>query len=201
LTTDQDEALAAIAKEVRGCTKCPLWESRINAVPGEGPATAEVMIVGEAPGRTEDLHGRPFVGSAGRNLDAFLREARIERQRAVFITNTVKCRPPSNRRPNRKEVETCYQYLRRQIKAISPKVILLLGDVALKEFFPDSSLSQVHGKVLKKNDKTVSSSRFFSFFFPTYHPAAVIYNPALKETMLEDFRVLGRELGRRDDPV
>jgi DNA polymerase len=190
LSTNPEEVLGIIAKEVRGCTKCPLWESRINAVPGEGPVTARVMILGEAPGRNEDLHGRPFVGSAGRNLDAFLREAGIERQRDVFITNTVKCRPPSNRRPNRKEVETCYQYLRRQIKAISPRMIVLLGDVALKEFFPDSGLSQVHGKVLNRDGVS---------FFPTYHPAAVIYNPALRETMVEDFRALGRELGRRDD--
>ncbi len=189
--TDVESEVSEIAREIRSCKKCPLWEARINAVPGDGPVSADVMIIGEAPGRTEDLHGKPFVGSAGRNLDAFLREAGISRERA-FITNTVKCRPPSNRRPNRKELETCYQYLRRQVELISPRIVVLLGDVAVREFFPDSSLSGVHGKVLKRRGVS---------FFPTYHPAAVIYNPALKQTIIDDFKSLGRELGRRDGAV
>ena len=187
MTTGQDE-LTNIAREVRGCTKCPLWESRVNAVPGEGPATAQILIVGEAPGRTEDLHGRPFVGSAGRNLESFLREAGIDRRQGVFITNTVKCRPESNRRPNRKELDTCYQYLRRQIELISPRFVVLLGDVALKEFFPDSHLSEVHGRVLKKNRYS---------FFPTYHPAALLRNPSLKREAWEDMQRVRDTLNAR----
>ena len=189
--TDSASELSDIAREIRSCKKCPLWKARINAVPGDGPVSAEVMIVGEAPGRTEDLHGKPFVGSAGRNLDAFLREAGIERER-TFITNTVKCRPPSNRRPNKKELETCYQYLRRQVELISPRIVVLLGDVAVREFFPESSLSTVHGKLLRRQG---------ILYYPTYHPAAVIYNPALKQTIVDDFRGLRGELGRRDGTV
>ncbi len=188
--TSADE-LSNLAQEVRQCTKCPLWEARISAVPGEGPSDARVMIVGEAPGRTEDLDGRPFVGSAGRNLETFLREAGLGRDE-IFITNTVKCRPPSNRRPNRKEIETCYQYLRKQIDLIAPEMVVLLGDVALKEFFPEANLSRVHGRTLKRNEIG---------FFPTYHPASIIYNPSLRPMIMEDFRSLGRELGRRDDRV
>jgi DNA polymerase len=189
--SDPASELSQIAGEIRRCKKCPLWKTRINAVPGDGPVSAEAIIVGEAPGRTEDLHGQPFVGSAGRNLDVFLREAGLDRKRA-FITNTVKCRPPSNRRPNKKELETCYQYLRRQIELISPKIVVLLGDVAVREFFPDSSLSSLHGRLLKRGGIS---------YFPTYHPAAVIYNPSLKQTIIDDFRGLGRELGSRDGAV
>src|SRR5271155_3559954 len=120
-------ALEELATEIRSCIKCPLHLSRKNAVPGEGPSDASVMIVGEAPGRNEDEQGRPFVGAAGRNLDDLLSEAGVSRG-SVFITNTVKCRPPANRRPARSELDTCHPYLRRQIEAIVPKVIVLLGD-------------------------------------------------------------------------
>ncbi len=181
---DAAKELSLVSEEVNRCRKCPLWEERLHAVPGEGPPTAAVMIVGEAPGRNEDLYGRPFVGEAGRNLDSFLREAGIDRDR-VFITNTVKCRPPSNRRPNRKELDTCYQYLRRQIEALAPKMVVLLGDVALKDFFPEGGLSAVHGTVLTRQGRR---------FFPTYHPAAVIYNRVLKDTLAEDFRALARAI-------
>jgi uracil-DNA glycosylase family 4 len=183
---DATAELRRISEEVQRCRKCPLWEERLHAVPGEGPSNPEVMIIGEAPGRNEDLHGRPFVGEAGRNLDTFLQKAAIERKQ-VFITNTVKCRPPANRRPNRKELDTCHQYLRRQMELLSPKITVLLGDVALKELFPTVGLSKVHGRVLTRDGRS---------FFPTYHPAAVIYNRRLKETLDNDFRALAGELGR-----
>ncbi|MDA4113563.1 MAG: uracil-DNA glycosylase [Thaumarchaeota archaeon] len=177
-----DEAvLQELAREIRSCVKCPLHLSRRNAVPGEGPSDATLMIIGEAPGRNEDEQGRPFVGAAGRNLDDLLSEAGVSRD-SVFITNTVKCRPPANRRPARDELDACHPYLRRQTEAIAPKVIVLLGDAALKEFFPGSSLGQVHGKTMKRGSL---------LFFSTYHPASVIYNPSLKEVLKDDFRKLG----------
>jgi DNA polymerase len=182
--SEEREELSKIADEVRACRKCPLWKGRINAVPGDGPSNVRVMVVGEGPGRNEDLEGKPFVGAAGRNLEAFLSEAKLSRAE-VFLTNVVKCRPPMNRRPSRLEAETCHQYLRRQIKSIKPDVILLLGDTALKQFFPDDSLTEVHGKRLEKGGES---------FFPTYHPAAVIYNPSLRETLLSDFQKLGELL-------
>ena len=144
-----DPVLEEVAAEVRSCVKCPLHLSREERRPGEGPPDASIMIVGEAPGRNEDEQGRPFVGAAGRNLDDLLSEVGVSRG-SVFITNTVKCRPPANRRPARNELDTCHPYLRRQIEAIAPKVIVLLGDAAVKEFFPQSSLGQAHGKPVKR---------------------------------------------------
>ncbi len=104
-----------LAAEIRVCVKCPLHSSRTNAVPGEGPAGARVVVVGEGPGRNEDEQGRPFVGAAGQNLDGLLSEAGLSRG-DVFITNAVKCRPPENRRPARVELDSCHPYLRRQTR-------------------------------------------------------------------------------------
>ena len=184
---ERRDALSRIADEVRVCKKCQLWKSRTLAVPGEGPLGAEVVIVGEAPGRNEDLKGRPFVGAAGKNLDELLGEAGLDRS-SVFITNVVKCRPPSNRRPTKKESDTCNQYLRRQIELLAPRILVLLGDVALRQFFPDATLSKTHGKTVKRGGAR---------FFPTYHPAAMIYDPTLRSVLAEDFRVLRKELGSR----
>ncbi len=175
------EELSEVAGEVRACRKCPLWKGRLNAVPGEGPPHAKVLVVGEAPGKNEDLEGRPFVGAAGRNLEAFLAEAGLSRA-DVFITNVVKCRPPMNRRPSKVEAQTCNQYLTRQVKSIAPKIILLLGDTALKQFFPNESLPEAHGRRIMKGEES---------FFPVYHPASVLYNPSLRETLISDFHKLG----------
>jgi uracil-DNA glycosylase family 4 len=177
----EDSVIPELAAEIRSCVRCPLHSSRKNAVPGEGPSDASVVIVGEAPGRNEDEQGRPFVGAAGQNLDALLSEAGLNRE-SVFITNSVKCRPPENRRPARSELDACHPYLRRQVEAIAPRVVVLLGDTALKEFFPESTLGRSHGTPMRRSGLE---------FFPTYHPASVIYNPSLKETLDDDFRKLG----------
>ncbi len=176
--------LDAVAREVRICHRCPLSRSRTNAVPGEGPSSARVMVVGEGPGANEDAQGRPFVGAAGQNLEGLLARAGLTRN-DVFITNTVKCRPPGNRRPRREELDACHPYLRRQIEIIKPSVVVLLGDTALKEFFPDSSLPTLHGKLTKRGEL---------LFFPTYHPASMIYNRSLSGTLEKDFTELGRVL-------
>ncbi|MDA4122623.1 MAG: uracil-DNA glycosylase [Thaumarchaeota archaeon] len=179
-----DETLSAIAREVGVCTKCPLHLTRTKAVPGEGPSGARVMIVGEGPGSNEDREGRPFVGAAGSNLDELLRFAGLARD-SVFITNIVKCRPPGNRRPTTLESDTCHSYLRRQIEAIDPAFIVLLGDTALKHFFPDGTLASLHGRAVVRAPRT---------FFPTYHPASMLYNPSLKQVMERDYAELGRLL-------
>jgi uracil-DNA glycosylase len=176
--------LEAISAEVRTCVRCPLHESRKKAVPGEGPPDSSVVIVGEAPGASEDEQGRPFVGSAGKNLDALLERAGLKREE-VFITNVVKCRPPGNRRPRRSELDACHPFLRRQLDAIRPRVVVLLGDTALKEFFPASTLAELHGRPTRRGDTT---------FLPTYHPASIIYNPSLRETLEKDFAALGELL-------
>ena len=170
------------------CTKCELSRTRTNAVPGEGSPGATVVLIGEGPGSNEDLQGRPFVGAAGKQLDGLLRHAGLARE-DVFITNVVKCRPPENRRPSDAESEACHPYLERQLALIRPRVVVLLGDSALKRFLPKASLSSAHGKVFERLE--------FSLF-PTYHPAATIYNRSLEPVIRRDFEELGRILAGLD---
>ncbi len=164
--------------------KCRLSLARTNAVPGEGPPGAKVFVVGEAPGRNEDLLGRPFVGAAGKQLDALLNEAGLRRE-DVYITNVVKCRPPENRRPVSAEADACRPYLERQLRLVGPEIVVLLGDTALKRFLPTESLAGAHGKLFRRG--------VFALF-PTYHPAAMIYNRALEKVTANDFKELGRIL-------
>ncbi|HEU4797990.1 MAG TPA: uracil-DNA glycosylase, partial [bacterium] len=113
-------ALEALHKEIRRCQRCPLWATRTQAVPGVGPADARVMLVGEAPGRQEDLQGEPFVGTAGRFLDTLLSSVGLTRD-DVYIANVVKCRPPGNRDPMPEEIETCRPYLEAQLEFLDPR--------------------------------------------------------------------------------
>ena len=175
-----DDSLALVSAEVVRCTNCPLSLTRTNAVPGEGPPDAGVVIIGEGPGRNEDLQGRPFVGAAGKQLDDLLKHARLSRS-DVYITNVVKCRPPENRRPTGAEADACRPYLVRQLQIVRPKVVVLLGDSALKRFLPEESLATAHGRLFKRGTYSL---------FPTYHPAAMIYNRALEEVIRKDFGAL-----------
>lgn len=180
------DSIESVAAEVRRCSRCPLSLSRTNAVPGEGPSDARVVIVGEGPGRNEDLQGRPFVGAAGKQLEGLLGEAGLAREE-VFITNVVKCRPPENRRPTGGESDACSPYLERQLALLRPRVVVLLGDTALKRFLPEESLASAHGRMFKREGRSL---------FPTYHPAAMIYNRSLQKVTSDDFRALGKILER-----
>ncbi len=179
-----DDSLSLLSAEVRRCTRCPLSMTRTNAVPGEGPSDAPVVIIGEGPGRNEDAQGRPFVGAAGKQLEGLLKEAGLRRD-DVYITNVVKCRPPENRRPTGAEADACQPFLERQLELVRPKVVVLLGDSALKRFLPAESLATAHGKLFRL-------VRFA--IFPTYHPAAMIYNRALEKVTGDDFKELGKIL-------
>src|SRR5512136_1904540 len=141
-----EDMLAQIAKEVSVCKKCALYHSRKNAVPGEGPANAEIMFIGEGPGFHENEQGRPFVGPAGQFLDELLGQAGLKRT-DVWIGNVVKCRPPGNRDPLPEELSTCNQYLDRQITAINPSVIVTLGRFSMARFMPGAKISSVHGQM------------------------------------------------------
>ncbi len=175
------EELARIHGEVLVCTKCELHQGRTKAVPGEGPINAKVMFVGEGPGEKEDLEGRPFVGAAGKFLTELLASVGLERS-SVFITNIVKCRPPGNRAPKQGEVDSCYAYLQDQIRLVAPRIICPLGTPAIKTVLgPEYSVSQVHGRPFKRDDRTV---------LPLYHPAAALYDGSLRSVQLEDFRIL-----------
>ena len=172
-----EEALDAIRHEVKNCRACKLNENRKNAVPGEGPANAEVMFIGEGPGFHENEQGKPFVGQAGHLLDQLLEAAGLQREK-VYITNVVKCRPPQNRDPEPDELATCKRYLDRQIEAIKPKVIVTLGRFSMARFIENGKISAIHGKAHRVEDQLVVSM---------YHPAAALHQPALKDTLMADF--------------
>jgi len=178
------DTLDIIADEVRKCTLCKLSESRTNAVPGEGSSFAKIMFIGEAPGRSEDEQGRPFVGAAGKLLTEALQEAGLSRE-DVFITNIVKCRPPNNRVPAEEERSACRPYLERQIKLINPKIICILGRTAYESLLEGGSITSNRGKLVRHGNR---------FYFLTVHPAAVIYNPELKSIFKKDIVNLVNEL-------
>jgi uracil-DNA glycosylase len=183
-TKPAEDSLEKIAAEVRGCPLCKLARTRKNAVPGEGQLAAKIMFVGEAPGRSEDEKGRPFVGAAGRILDDMLKKAGIERSE-VFITNVVKCRPPGNRVPEEDEAEACRPYLDRQIALIRPRVICILGRTAYSSLLGGSSITANRGKIVEKAGQK---------YFLTIHPAAAIYNKSLLSVLEADLKKLAKEI-------
>jgi uracil-DNA glycosylase len=171
--------LDLIAAKVSVCQLCPLAGSRTKAVPGEGPGSARMMLIGEAPGREEDFSGRPFVGRGGKLLSATL-EAIGSSREDVFITNVVKCRPPRNRVPLKPERETCLgAHLSREIEAVAPKAVVLLGRTATVSLLGVSTLKETRGKLVDRDGRT---------YLPTYHPAAILRNPKLKRTFQRDLR-------------
>ncbi len=185
----QKDSLEKIAEDVRGCPLCKLARTRKNAVPGEGQISARIMFIGEAPGRSEDEKGKPFVGAAGRILDNLLKKAGIERSQ-VFITNIVKCRPPNNRVPEEDELIACRPYLDRQIALIKPKVICILGRTAYSSILGGSSITANRGKIVER-----SGQKYFS----TFHPAAVIYNKNLRSILEADLKKLAAEINKQEE--
>jgi len=190
--------LDIVAAEVVVCVKCPLSKSRKNAVPGEGNLNADIMLIGEAPGKSEDLEGRPFVGAAGKFLETLLAEIGLARK-DVFIGNVVKCRPPRNREPRPMEIQTCTPYLERQIRTIQPKFIVTLGKYSTQHIFskaglPFNSITQARGKFYK-----TSILGLEMMIFPTFHPAASLYSAKYKQHLIKDFQLLGHELAKREN--
>ncbi len=174
---NQNMLLQQVAKEVAVCQKCPLSYSRKNAVPGEGPADAEIMFIGEGPGFYENEQGRPFVGAAGQFLEELLQRVGYRREQ-VFITNVVKCRPPGNRDPQPEELSACSGYLEQQIEAIDPVVIVTLGRYSMARYLPNARISEVHGQARWVGGRLI---------VPMYHPAAALHQPSLKGAVIEDF--------------
>jgi DNA polymerase len=166
--------------KIAHCRKCSLHKGRIQAVPGGGNPHADIMFIGEAPGRSEDEKGEPFVGAAGKFLNELLESIGLKRE-DIYIANTIKCRPPDNRDPRPEEIKTCLPYLKQQILIIQPKVIATLGRFSMNLFFPELKISQVHGKPQIKNNLCI---------VPLYHPAAALYNGGQRDSHLRDFQVL-----------
>lgn len=184
--TSLEHRAEALYDRVRACQACPLGRTRTLPVPGEGPLNAEVLLIGEAPGANEDRQGRPFVGQAGQFLSELLGAAGLRRE-DVYICNVLKCRPPSNRDPLPDEIAQCRDFLDEQIDIVDPLVIVTLGRFSMGRYFPQQSISRIHGSV-----KVIDGR----YYVPMFHPAAALHQQSLRETILADFRQLPRVIER-----
>ena len=178
-------SLQDVAQLIAGCRKCGLCDARTNTVPGEGSATARLVVVGEGPGRTEDETGRPFVGRAGELLTKILGAIDLPREQ-VYICNIVKCRPPENRQPQFDEIAACLPFLYKQIELVNPKVILAMGNTAAQSLLDTKqSLGALRNHI----------HRFRGIpLVVTYHPAALLRNPNWKRPTWDDVRIAARLL-------
>jgi DNA polymerase len=179
-----DPAFVELYEEIADCPRCELARTRSRTVPGAGPARAEVMCIGEAPGQREDELGLPFVGAAGRFLDQLLAIAGLTREQ-VYIANVVKCRPPGNRDPEPSEIAACAPYLDRQLALVDPRVIVTLGRFSMARWFPGASISRIHGRPSRIAGRTI---------VPMYHPAAALRRGDLRAVIEADFAQLPRLL-------
>lgn len=182
------DSLEKLADEVRACQRCPLGRSRKNAVPGEGPANARIMLIGEGPGFHEDVQGRPFVGASGQYLEELLAEIKLTRHQ-VYIANVIKCRPPGNRDPEPAELAACRDYLDRQIALIKPSVVVTLGRFSMERYFPGQSISRIHGRAKRVGDV---------YYLPMFHPAAALRNPAWRQDLSKDIQRIPALLAELD---
>lgn len=181
-----------LESKIKICTRCDLYRTRTNAVPGEGPSNADVMLVGEAPGYWEDQKGRPFVGAAGKFLNELLGTAGLKRE-DVFIGNILKCRPPNNRDPTDDEIETCSPYLQKQIRLIKPRLIVALGRFAAGTLLGRPvSMRRSHGTLAD-----CSYGGWYGKLFISYHPAAALYGTN-RNLLEEDFKKLGDVVKKLD---
>ena len=169
-----------LAKRIEQCIDCPLSKTRTKAVPGDGPSTADIMMIGEGPGFHEDRQGLPFVGPAGKFLDQLITSSGLKRK-DVFITNVVKCRPPNNRDPLPGEIEACRKHLDEQIEIINPKVIVTLGRFSMARFIPNQTIGRVRAKARQVEERTI---------YPMYHPAAALHNGNLRSVIEDDFKAI-----------
>lgn len=172
-----DGAFIELHQEIADCPRCILARTRTRTVPGVGPASAEVMFIGEAPGQREDELGEPFVGAAGRFLDELLAAAGLSRAQ-VFIANVVKCRPPGNRDPQPEEIAACRPFLDRQIEIIDPLVIVTLGRFSMQRWFAGVTIGRVHGEAKRAGGRLI---------VPMYHPAAALHRGNLRAVIEADF--------------
>lgn len=182
------ETLSDINSLISDCKKCELYKTKTKDVPGIGNEKAEIVFIGEAPGKNEDLEGEPFVGAAGKFLTEMIEEIRMTRK-DVYIANVLKHRPPNNRDPLPEEIEACWPYLQRQLEIINPSLIVFLGRHALNRFFPSLKISEAHGKAFRKEWQGKKQ-----VFLALYHPAAALYNGGMRETLKEDFNKIPKLL-------
>jgi len=181
MADDKEQQLKDIAAQILKDKVCPdLAAGATQLVPGEGNPDAQILFIGEAPGKEEDKQGRPFVGAAGKLLESMLEGTGLSRE-AVFITNIVKYRPPNNRDPLPAEIDAFLPYLKQQIEVIDPTLIVPLGRHSLSVLLPELKISQCHGQPKQKNGR---------HFLPLYHPAVALYDNSMKQTLVEDFAII-----------
>jgi uracil-DNA glycosylase family 4 len=182
MTDDKQQQLDRVRADILDKKVCPeLAEQATNLVMGDGNINAEIVFIGEAPGKNEDEQGLPFVGAAGKFLNEMLAEAGLQRS-DVYITNIVKYRPPNNRDPFPEEKKAFWPYLLKQLQIIQPKVVITLGRHSMEYFLPDMRISQIHGqpKRIQFGDRKL-------VIIPLYHPAAALYNGSMRQTLIDDF--------------
>ncbi len=178
INNEKYEKLKEFYNRIKSCTGCELCNTRINFVFGSGSANASIVFVGEAPGRNEDLQGKPFVGQAGKLLDGLLAGIGLTRSE-VFIANVLKCRPPANRDPDLTEINTCKQYLFEQIEIIDPAIICTLGKYSTQLILDTTEgIAKLRGNIFKINGRLI---------LPINHPAAALYAPSRLQILKEDF--------------
>ncbi len=178
-------------KECDECTKCPLYQTKTNTVFGSGNTNADLLFIGEAPGESEDLQGKPFVGRSGQLLDKYLDAVGLRRE-DTYIANILKCRPPKNRDPKPEEEDACIDFLRRQLSLINPKVIVCLGRIsAMRIIKPDFKITSEHGKWFKKGSYLICA---------VYHPAALLRDPRKRDDMMADFLSIKEKLDALEKP-
>ncbi|MDE2031086.1 MAG: uracil-DNA glycosylase [Patescibacteria group bacterium] len=170
--------------------ECGLKVTATQAVFGDGNANSDIVFIGEAPGKNEDLQGKPFIGAGGKFLAEMLESIKIKRE-DVYITNIVKYRPPNNRDPLPEEKEECNEWLMNELRIISPKLIVFLGRHPMGRFFPTEKISDIHGKLLIKKIPELGEKQAF---LALYHPAAALYNGGLRETLIKDFKKIPKAL-------
>ena len=181
-------ALTELYKEIERCQACELAKNRTKAVPGEGPEKVDILFIGEAPGWHEDQQGRPFVGPAGQFLEELLASIKLKRGQ-VYIANVIKCRPPRNRDPLPGEIQACSKWLDRQVELLQPKIIVTLGRYSMARYFPNQSISKIHGKAKKENNVIL---------FPMYHPAAALHQGSLRKVIEADMLNISQILTQTD---
>ncbi len=185
----REQGLRSLNERFHKANTCKLKPLATRPVFGDGPATAEIVFIGEAPGKTEDETGVPFVGAAGKFLAEMLGDIGLKRE-DVYITNIVKYRPPNNRDPEPDEKEACAPWLYEELNFIHPKLIIFLGRHSMNDFFPDLKISAVHGKLIHKKFKHIETE----YFLPLYHPASALYNGGMRDTLKEDFALIPKIL-------
>ena len=182
--------LLTLQQACQDCSRCPLGAGRTHLVFGVGVPTARILFVGEGPGEQEDLRGEPFVGKSGQLLDKYLSLIDLDRSKNIYIANMVKCRPPQNRDPKPEEIEQCLPWLRSQVRLLRPQLIVCLGRIAAQRLIsPDFRVTRQHGELIRKGNFT---------FMGTFHPAALLRNPAQKADALSDFQAIRRWMEEND---